>query len=699
MKKFRFLLVVAIVLVSALALCLTASASTDVTATTYENIYVGEYNATDTELEGEAYIVFGKVTGTTEAGIIVERYAVDDSAYATVLDTRYYGIREGRISADGEFAIALYDVQDGYYKAKVVAGNPANPTAAGAYTTFSQGVQDYQVTYYKLDGTDETITYTVQAGSYAPIPNFEREGYVITGWNHSKAATPTGTNWQNVDTGFRRGKWGDNMTSNPAAFIVNENRIYAPVWKYVGADGDGKAPDNFSLTMNGYSYLTANSTAGLEVDGAVAVMSFDLLAPASWNSNDPVWIGTCQTNEPPAYNYYTMPGWATYKDNDVNVAFTHRGGASVTNITRSTGTAFNLTNILGKANEGKTIDIVYSPYRSDSAKGYLRAYVNGTLLAGFEGMNATQAPNNVMPCFGRLYNAGEFKASLGNFSIGISTDGDRTIETEHGVATWATSAESPTIARYTSISELVLPAQYKYQAVMSNEINKGPSAVFKFGRVYPSQMADGKYFEMEYTVVESNVDELGEYVPEFGFGLVIGGTMQNNWTGRYGYGMNIGWEATDGEAVSVALVGPAKALTGTSADGNTVGIGMKDLLTAGATVKMVMSLDTQGGTTGYIEIYYTGGDFVEEYVGSISNIPTSNYGGFNFASVGGCPMLTAFAVEDDVNGWRLDMTVTGLSCTTFDANNNVIGSVAIETGTAFNNNTVANSLTQVYPKA
>lgn len=71
MKKFRFLLIVAVIVVSALALCLTAGASTSTTAETYDQVYVGEYTSQEEgyDYSGEAYIVFGKVTGTTDAGI------------------------------------------------------------------------------------------------------------------------------------------------------------------------------------------------------------------------------------------------------------------------------------------------------------------------------------------------------------------------------------------------------------------------------------------------------------------------------------------------------------------------------------------------------------------------------------------------------------------------------------------------------
>ena len=210
MKKLRFLLIVAVILVSALALCLTASASTSITAETYEQIYVGEYETTEisasgTAYTGEAYIVFGKVTGTTTAGIILERYAVTDSTYSSMIESKYFDAREGRITSDGEFAIALFNVADGYYKAKVVAGDYNNPTASGNYVKFSKGVATYNVKFYKLDGTDEYVEYNVSAGSTVLPPEIEREDWVLTGWNFSSKVSGS------FDTGFRDGGWAKLM--------------------------------------------------------------------------------------------------------------------------------------------------------------------------------------------------------------------------------------------------------------------------------------------------------------------------------------------------------------------------------------------------------------------------------------------------------------------------------------------------------
>ena len=444
MKKFRFLLVVAVVLVACLALCLVASASDTVTADTYDQVYVGEYtsdelNSSGEYYSGEAYIVFGKVTGTSEAGVIVARYSKEDSSYANLLEKKYYHARDGRITRDGEFAIALFNLQDGYYKAYMVAGNYKNPTATGDVVTFSKGVATYTVKFYHLDGTEDITQYTVLSGGTAVPPELTREGFELMGWQ---------TNWQSSGNGVT-------YASKPATFKnITKNMTYAPVWKYVGPNGDSAAPETFSATARGYVYVGTNSASGLSADeNAVAVMSFDVLEDATTvNGVSDTYIATYEPGNPPAYNYHTYSHWALYKDNGTTVRH-HQYATGFENVTRSTDNIFNFTNIL-KA--GNSVQIVYRPYRSDSEPGFLRAYVNAageteyTLYAGYENMTAKQAPATTAPCFVTL---GGFYIALGNYQNGIDTDGDyTTLETVHGLSAHACSTGATT-ARYVDIVE------------------------------------------------------------------------------------------------------------------------------------------------------------------------------------------------------------------------------------------------------
>ena len=699
MKKFRFLLIVAIVIVSALALCLSAGATDEVTATTYDQVYVGEYTSTDVpanggSYSGEAYIVFGKVTGGAKAGIIVERYDVADKDCENMLDSKYYDVRDGKIAEDGEFAIALFNVADGYYKTRVVAGDYANPIAEGGNTRFSKGVATYNVKFYKLDGTDEYIEYNVAAGGTVVPPVLEREGWEHTGWTFSSKIDGS------FDTGFRDGGWGTTYESAPSNYVVGQDRVYAAVWKYVGTEGDAKVPDTFKLTAKGYNYITAD-TCDLSEAGSVGVMSFDVLETASAGGST-TNIGTCWAGSPPPYNYYTLSQWALLVDGGPEGSITHfYAGNNVSNITRSTDNIFSAGTIM---REGNSVQIVYSPYRDEANPGYLRAYVKKagaseySLYAGFENMTAAQAPTNVMPCFANMTT---FEAALTNFAIGKDTDGDyATLEAEYGVFASSTATSCPTTDRYVEFDEnFVHSSQFVYDVVMANTEQTSPQSAILFSKVEANKMSadNGSYLRLEFTVTESNVDECTTYAPKFGFGMPHTNPMVGNWSGRHGMGAIVGWEAdvesgevlveTDGSGDVDTLVNPNAECDGS------YGIGMKDLLTAGTTVRFQVALDTidDDEHTGYIYVWYKTAEMDDFDIAA-----TVDYMAYNkISQIGGCPSFMSFVQAQET--WRLDMTITGVNCATYDANDEITGKASILTGNTFTS--APNSVTQTYPVA
>lgn len=711
MKKFRFLLVVAIVLVSALALCLTAGASADVTASTYESLYVGEYTATDgTGYEGEAYVVFGKVTGTTEAGIILERYATSDSSYATVLESRYFPAKAGRIGADGEFGIALYKVADGYYKVKVVAGNPEAPTAEGAYTTFSQGVGEYSVRYYKLDGTDGYVDYTVQAGSYAPIPNFEREGWVIKGWKRSvMGSDSTPNDYKGRDAG-----WGDTMASNPSAFLATQNSVYIPMWDYVGVNGDMKTPDTFKLNMKGTSYLTSRNY-NLGTAGSVGVMSFEVLEDAVAAR---AYIGTGTgrngSGAPAQYNFYTLEGWALYNDDGTTID--HVGAASYdeSNFVRVGDNLLSVGTVMQK---GNSVQIVYSPYRDAENTGWLHVYVKKagasayTLFAGYENLTATQAPVNVMPMIATVDNgttgaSGSLEVPLANFKVGVDTDGNyATIEAEDGIFTTSNFTQKFSTDRYVKFETEYVPARnYKYQVEMGDVDQTSESALFMFSFVRDqwntiSEDA-GSRLEMQFTVVESNVAEC-DGAPRFGFGLVGHSQMAQAMSGRHVQGVYFDWNTLVPTARSNATDANSNTLQKitTIEKSASVELGMKDLLVAGTTIKFEVAVDITNDTenTGYIYLYYKTADMAGFVLAATvdcipcTSLSTDVQGNGNYAK-GYAPTFMNF----NSAGFKLDMTITNVSCVTYDIDDNQTSTIGIVTGGSYNTN-VDNTVTQIYP--
>lgn len=703
MKKFRFLLIVAIVLVSALALCLTASASEAVTVDTYDQVYVGEYNdSTDLDsngqaYSGEAYIVFGKVTGTTKAGVLVKRYAVDDSAYATVLETKYYPAREGKIADNGEYAIALFKVQDGYYKAQMVAGDPENPTALGDEVAFSKGVASYTVTFYKLDGTTDKEVYTVPAGGTVVPPEFTRDGFQLTGWTFSSKNASTGK----YDSGFRDGGWGNTYEKAPSAFVVGQDRVYAAVWKYVGENGDAKAPEVFNLKTVGYNYVTANSASGLSASGAVGVMSFDVLEDGVCGSVGTTWLGTCSPTSPPPYNYYTLANWLLYNDNGTTIKHYHTA-RDTSNVIRSTANVYNYTNIM-KA--GNSVQIVYSPYRSAEKPGWLRAYIKGAndadyvLYAGYENLTSAQAPATTMPCFGTL---SSIQVPLENLKWGIDTDGDyTTLETEHGMSAFATATSSPTTDRYVIVDNTYCKAEdvtYNIH-VPKNTVQSVQSFAVTDGNVVSASnmnTANGSKFVMQYTIDETNIASAPAGV-EFGFGMNAYQTLQANWwSGTYGLFMSLG----GADAKTPKLYGPGSCVDVITSEVGTATASMRTMLARGNTVKVEMSFSTNSSVAdGYIRFYYKKAGDADFTLGaqmeSINTFPMLT--GLN---KGGYPFFGAY-YWSKCGTYEYDAKISNFSCNTYDSEGNVLSSHStLKAGTGFNSGYTTNwsTVTKFNPK-
>ena len=719
MKKFRFLLVVAIILVSALALCLTAGATTDITAETYEGVYVGEYGTTEVSSNpnvsytGEAYVIFGKVTGTTEAGIILERYGVSDSTYSTLLESKYFNAREGRITSDGEFGIALYNVADGYYKAKVVAGNYAEPSAEGAYTTFSKGVANYTVDF--VIDEDRVMSYEVAAGGTIVPPEVEREGYELAGWRYSDIAVRANAS---IGGSHRSADYGFTFEASPASFSnINTDRAYVARWVWVGENGDSKAPEVMKLDMGGYSKLSVKHTAdeaGSVVEipaGSVAVMSFDVLEDVATSGATSIGLNDTQSH------FWYM---AVNADTGATVFVPeHRNG---TNYEYNMGTATASTSTImtpsAVLKEGMSVKLVYKPWEADDNLGWYRAYVKQTgstgdytLLAGWETMDSTIATNKQMPALtvgNNAVAAGSLSVPLQNLEIGIDTDGDYTTTADFtdmgiGVAESAndlltTDGTAYNHNRFVSIdTNYVHSLQYEYRVKMAESEQTSPYAAISFGNVSPSMMntTDGSYLIMEFTVVESNVDDCTTYAPKFGFGMPHT-TMTGNWSQRHGMGAIIGWEAdeitgevlveTDGSDDVDTLVNSYSECDGS------YGIGMKDLLTAGTTVRFQVSHDIVDDSThdGYIYVWYKTAEMADFDVAATVDSIAYN----KISQIGGVPTFMSF-VQSQMN-WRLDMTITGVNCATYTEEGVLTGKYAIQTGTAFNTN-MANSVTQVYP--
>ena len=692
MKKFKFLLVVAVILVSALALCLTAGATETVTAETYDQVYVGEYTSDETPVKegvsysGEAYIIFGKVVGTQQAGVIVERYATTDSACSSVLETKYYNAREGRIADNGEFGIALFNVADGYYKAKIVAGDYENPTAEGDYVKFSKGVATYTVEFWALDGTETVYTYEVSAGGTVVPPAIEREGYKLAGWTFSSE------NSGSYDAGHFDASLGTTYESSPSSYYVTCNRKYTARWIYVGEDGDYQTPETFKLDMKGYSKLSVKYTGPSDMvtipSGSVGVMMFDVLETAAFTNAS---IGLTSTD---SVFWYT----AVNANTDDRVLLPIYEGStyyeynSISNVTQSTSTLMHPGNVL---KEGKSVILVYKPYESETNKGWLRAYVKNTgsnadytLLAGYENLTANQAKVTSMPCLAvgnDAIGAGSLSVPLKNLVVGIDADADWSTTddfTNMGVGVAAMSYDL-SANRYVNIDKNYVPSsEILFNVNMADTEQTSPQAVMISNASFnPSDFSvnEGERFEMTYTVTESNADQADASgsLPQFAFGITSGSTMNTGFSSQYGYGFWIHWSTG---AVSAG----GGASTGYSTSPNitytSYGVPAETLFTAGTQIKYVVAMDTvdDGNDIGYSHLYYktaTMDDFA--LAASMTNV-----GYVEMAYRSGYPMLYS-NVQYQNNSWRLDMNVTGVSLKAYDSDGNILKSASIQTGTSF----------------
>ncbi len=729
MRKFRFLFVVAIVVVFALSLSLIAGATDTATAETYEEMYVGEYTSTETptqegvSYDGEAYVIFGKVTGSDKAGIILERY--DDSSYVNLHDAKYFGAREGRIAENGEFGIALYNVADGFYKVKVIAGDYKAPSAEGEYVTFSKGADAYNIAF--VVGTNNVINTTAFAGGTVVPPEVEREGYELMGWTYSNVSATGNPNAYSASH-REMSNLGTPETA-PANFTnINTDRIYVAQWAWVGENGDYKAPENMTLNMAGYSKLSVKHTAiddKVEIPaGSVAVMSFDVVEDAIVSG--PSSIALLNTSSV-YYAYQAFHEEATFAPIYREGAWKENSG----NLWADPIETGNLMTTDALLKAGYSVKLVYKPWESDENPGWYKAYVKTasdseyTLFAGWENMASNVATAFQMPAFyvgetSNWWRGGSLSVSLHGLQIGIDEDGDYTTTedfTDLGIGIAGNhenftegATKTPITDRFVDITTFVPANEYVYEIVLPEEfrswdgLNHGTGAygAMSFNAVAPAKMnaEDGNKLIMQFTVVDSNIDECTS-APKFGFGMPHA-LMEEDFSQRHGIGVWLGWTADAEGNVGAGFdgSGDVETLVNPYAEVYSYGIGMKDLLVAGTTLKFEVALDTVNDDehNGYIYIWYKTAE-MDDFDLAV----TVDYMAFNkISEIGGLPTFISY---DERNpNWEFNMQVTAVSCATYDVDDNLTSRstiilgyqnpVDLEKGEVRTN---FNEVTQIYP--
>ncbi|MBQ2714383.1 MAG: hypothetical protein IJF76_01995 [Clostridia bacterium] len=141
----------ALVAVLVLSLCPTFAIATS-TATTLEDIFIGEYDSGD--LSGFAHIVFGTISDMdAEYGIVL----------TDVEEGKSYAFKGKSIGDDGKFGIAVYDMPMGKeFKAKVYSGNPVTGVF-GEEVSFVTGDENTcnELSFSYVDNGDNTLTVTL----------------------------------------------------------------------------------------------------------------------------------------------------------------------------------------------------------------------------------------------------------------------------------------------------------------------------------------------------------------------------------------------------------------------------------------------------------------------------------------------------------------------------------------------------------
>lgn len=715
MRKFRFLFVVAIIVVFALSLSLIAGATDTATAETYEEMYVGEYTSTETptqegvSYDGEAYVVLGKVTGSDKAGIILERY--DDSSYVNLHDAKYFGAREGRIAENGEFGIALYNVADGFYKVKVIAGDCEAPSAEGEYVTFSKGASAYNVAF--VVGTNNVINTTTFAGGSVVPPEVEREGYELMGWTYSDVSATGNPNAHSAS--HREMSYLGTPETAPANFTnINTDRIYVAQWAWVGENGDYKAPENMTLSMAGYSKLSVKHTAiddKVEIPaGSVAVMSFEVIGDAAISG--PSSIALLNTSSV-YYAYQAFHDEATFAPIYKEGAWKENSG----NLYADPIETGNLMTTDALLKAGYSVKLVYKPWESDENPGWYKAYVKTasdgeyTLFAGWENMQKDVATAFQMPAFyvGETSNwwaPGSLSVSLHGLQIGLDEDGDYTTTddfTDLGIGVAGNhenftvgATKTPITDRFVDIKKYVPVEDYQYTFI-DGTVNQAwnYNTVFVAASTINREnydVADGEILEIAFTVLDSNIDQIEQSNASrrvsMGFGLSsIATGSPNNFTGAYGYGMTIGLE--DGEDVPVAAYAGGSTGYGDDIQVLSYGVGLRTLLSEGTEVIVEIALDLTDDAvkTGYTKIWYKTTEMDEHDIAAeMYNIGHDVEASSN-ANADWYPLIystSGYAAGSPV----LNLTIGSFSARTYDADYNVTSEVLLlaNVGAAQNGN-------------
>ena len=275
MKKItKLLFILTLVAVLASSAFAIASASTD-TVSTFNQLYIGEYDQDSETYTGMAHVVFGIVSNTeTEFGILIETE-----------DSKVFKF-PGKIIADsGKFGVAIYQLPEGNYKAFAYSGTDDNRIVGeGVYFTANKATYTLTFDTSKTAGIATPATQTIAQGTVAEEPTV-----VLP----DSAPANSDVTWLTAD-----GKVFDFdavLTADTTAYATwcADEKIAEKAWNITG--------------------LFGNSTLVDLSDGSSITMEFDVLDcnMGNANYNNYVWIVNSTTYTKWAGYYFGVYGnWA-----------------------------------------------------------------------------------------------------------------------------------------------------------------------------------------------------------------------------------------------------------------------------------------------------------------------------------------------------------------------------------------------------
>lgn len=159
-KLAKLFLILSLVAVLASSLCVMASAATD-TVSTFNQLYIGDYDQGSDKYTGMAHVVFGTVSNTdTEFGVLIETEEGKTFKFP------------GRAIADsGKFGVAIYQLPEGNYKAYAYSGTDDNRIVGdAAYFTANKATFTLTFDTSKTAGVTAPSSQTVAQGTPADKP-------------------------------------------------------------------------------------------------------------------------------------------------------------------------------------------------------------------------------------------------------------------------------------------------------------------------------------------------------------------------------------------------------------------------------------------------------------------------------------------------------------------------------------------------